>query len=241
MAVMPSGGPHARQAATDRWGKVSEEQVRTIIRLAGITGALALAACSGNDASMSDEFRKDLELASSTSPITLASSEAAAQVVSPIERTQPAPRRVANSQRVARHVPAPRSTPAPVEAEVADVSEEIEEAPVYVAEAPVEEAPLPSPRPQPVASVGVGRGSGDDGIGDRGIGAGDIIAVVLRGGHGGIDECDPRVDGRRGRVHTAVNNRIPIIGTFPGGGRIQGTFPSGRLTASLPGRGRVRF
>jgi hypothetical protein len=41
----------------------------------------------------------------------------------------------------------------------------------------------------------------------------------------------------------AVNSRMPpVIGTFPGSGRIQGTFPGGRLTASLPSVGRrVRF
>ena len=222
--------------------------MRTIIRLSGIGAVLALAACGGNDVAMSDDFRKDLELAASTSPITLASAQTGPQVVSAIERTAPAPRRVTSSQRVARHVPAPRSTPAPVEVEEADVIEEIEEAPVDISETPVEVASLPSPRPQPVASTGIGSGNGDIGTSRRGgIGAGEIlagagiIAVVLRGGHGGIDDCDPRVDGRRGRM--AVNNRMPpVIGTFPGSGRIQGTFPGGGLTASLPSVGRrVRF
>ena len=216
--------------------------MRTIVRLAGITGALAVAACSGKDIAVSDDFKKDLELASASSPINLAESQPAAQIVSSIERTAPpALRRVAQSQRVVKHRPAPRATPAPVEVEQADVSEEVEPAPMEVSPTPAEPAPLPSPRPQPVASSGGDLGEGPIGRDDGAATIGTIIGVVLRGGHGGIDECDPRTDGRRGRVNTAINNRIPVIGTFPGG-RIQGTFPgSGRLQASLPNSGRVRF
>ena len=216
--------------------------MRTIVRLAGVTGVLLVAACSGKDQVADDEFRKDLELASTASPITLQNSQARAQVVSAIERTTPpAPRRAAPSQRVAKHTPAPRSRPAPVEVEEADVSEELEPMPVEIAEAPVEAAPLPSSRPQPVASSGGGTYEGEIGR-NRGSSVGSIIGVVLRGGHGGIDECDPRTDGRRGgRGSISINNRIPVIGTFPAG-RIQGTFPgSGRLAASLPRGGRVRF
>lgn len=214
--------------------------MRTIVKLAGITGALMVAACSGKGTAVSDDFKKDLELASASSPITLAASQPAAQVVSSIERTAPpAPRRVAQSQRVVKHRPAPRATPAPVEVEQADVSEAVEPAPVEVSPVPAQPAPLPSPRPQPVASSGgIGEEPRGGGAGAEAIGT--IIGVVLRGGSGGIDECDPRTDGRRGRVNTAINNRIPVIGTFPG--RIQGTFPgSGRLGATLPNSGRVRF
>jgi hypothetical protein len=66
--------------------------------------------------------------------------------------------------------------------------------------------------------MGEGRGSRGVGIG---VGIGSVIGVVLRGGVVDGDECDPRTDGRPGRVHTAVNNRIPIgVGTFPGSGRL---------------------
>jgi len=219
-----------------------EEEVRTIVKLAGIAGVLLFTACGGKDPAVSDDFRKDLELASASSPITLATSQPAAQIVSAIERTAPpAPRRVAQSQRAPKHRPAPRALPAPVEVEEADLSEEVEAEPVEPSPAPVEVAPLPSPRPQPVASSGGSVGDGGLGRGDRGPGIGTIIGVVLRGGSGGIDECDPRTDGRRGGM-ISINNRIPVIGTFPGTGRIQGTFPgSGRLQATLPNGGRVRF
>lgn len=218
--------------------------MRTIVRLACGAGALVVAACSSNDVSVDDGLKKDLELAFEASPISLQAPQPAAQVVSDIERTA-APRRTAPSQRAVRRTPAPRRNPDPVEVPEADVAEEVEETPVEVASASPEIAPVSSRRPQPVRSDGIGRGA--DGIdgdirGDRGSGIGTIISVVLRGGIGDIDECDPRTDGRRGgRVHTAVNNRIPIVGTFPGGG-IQGTFPgSGRLQAALPGGRRVRF
>jgi hypothetical protein len=76
-----------------------------------------------------------------------------------------------------------------------------------------------------------------EGRGSRGVGIGDIIGVVLRGGVVDGDDCDPRSEGRgtrRGGI--LINNRIPVIGgTFPGSGRIGatlprggGTFPAGR-------------
>lgn len=213
--------------------------MRTFVRLAGAAGALALAACSGSD-KVSDDFMKDLERASTASEISLPAAQPAIQVVSSIERTTPpAPRRVAQSQRVAKHKPAPTREPAPVEVEQADVSTEVESAPVEPSPAPVAEAPLPSPRPRPVATTGGGAGEGQMGAGGRGdgIGIGTVIGVVLRGGVvSGDDDCDPRSERRRGRGTTiAVNNRIPIIGTFPGSGRIA----SGAM--NIPVGGRRRF
>jgi hypothetical protein len=214
-----------------------EKNMRTFVRLAGVTGALALAACSGKD-KVSDDLMKDLERASVASEITLPQSQTATQVVSSIERTTPpAPRRVAQSQRVAKHKPAPTREPAPVEVEQADVSTEVESAPVEPTPAPVAEAPLPSPRPRPVATTGGGAGDGNGGVGrgDVGIGIGTVIGVVLRGGIVDGDDCDPRSDGRR-RGGISINNRIPVIGTFPGSGRI-----GGGIGASIPSGRRGRF
>jgi hypothetical protein len=185
---------------------------------------------------MSDELKKDLDLASTSDGLALASSSAkGSQVVSAIERTNPpAPRQIAQSQRVVKHKPAPRATPAPVEAQKADVSQDVEPQPVVVANAPADPEPTQSPRPHPVempsgSGISVGRGGGSN------VGAvlGGILGVVLRGGIVvGDDECDPRTDGRR-RSPGSINNRIPTgIGTFPGAGRGGSTFP---------GSGRVRF
>ena len=206
--------------------------MRTIVKLACAAGALMTAGCSGADGAMNDDLRKDLEMAWSSDAITLAGADqnAGRQVVSAIERDAvPAPRRVAPSRRVAKHRPAPR-TPAPVEVAEADMDEEAE-APAEVTPAPAEPAPvavatLPSPRPQPV------------GDGDRG--RGGIISVVLRGGGVDGDDCDEHIlggrngrNGRGGRIGggmigagrigsgaiIAINNRIPIQGTFPGRSR----------------------
>jgi hypothetical protein len=221
-----------------------EKNMRKIVSLAGIAGALALAACSGKSTT-NDDFKKDLERASSASEITLPTGQPAQQVVSSIERTTPpAPRRVAQSQRVAKHKPAPTRTPAPVEAQNADVSNEVETAPAEPAPAPVQEAPLPSPRPQPVAQTGTGGGDGSmgRGRGDIGTGIGTVIGVVLRGGVVDGDDCDPRSDGR-GRGGIAINNRIPVIGTFPGSGRIGSAIGGavlGGVINSTMGGGRGR-
>lgn len=207
------------------------------VRLACAAGVLVVAACSGSDGTVDDSLRRDLELAATETPITLANAESGAEVVSAIERTAPAPRRPAPSRRAVKYTPAPRAEPAPVEVEQAAVSEELEAGRVDIIEVPVEVATLPSPRPQPVTPSGVGDVSSDGGGGS----IGDVIGVVLRGGRVGIDKCE-RHDGGDRRGTIAINNRIPVVGTFPG--RIQGTFPgSGRIQASLPrsGRGRTRF
>lgn len=217
--------------------------MRTIVSLAGVAGVIALAACSSKDSSMNSELRKDLELASTASPIELPVVQPASQVVSAIERTAPpAPRKVAQSQRVAKHKAAPRGILKPVEVSRPEVAVAIEPEPAAPAPAPAEVSPLPSQRPRPVASSGgggYGDGSMGDGRGDRGAGIGSIISVVLRGGVVDGDECDPRTDGRRrGGVNTAVNNRIPVIGTFPGSGRVGGAVAVGGM---ILGRGRSRF
>ena len=198
--------------------------MKTRLVLIGAAG-LIVAACSGKSKSMSDDLKKDLDLASTSDGLTLAGSTAkGSQVVSAIERTTPpAPRRVAQSQRVVKHKPAPRTPPAPVEAQVAEVTEEVVPQPLVETPAPTESAPAASPRPHPIempsgSGVQVGRGGGSN----TGAVLGGIISVVLRGGGVDGDECDPRTDGRRGRVPISINSRIPVIrGTFPGSGRVR--------------------
>lgn len=209
--------------------------MRKIVSLAGIAGALLVAACSSKTGVMSDELKKDLESASTSNAINLATSQQAPgnQVVSAIERTTPpAPRQIAPSQRVVRHHAAPKGPPAAVEVQRADVSPAVEPQPVEVAPAPVDPAPLPSPRPRPIASSGGGNDEGRASGGGIGSILGGIFTVVIRGGGVDGDQCDPRTDGRR-RGPMSVNNRIPVIGTFPGSGRIGG--------GGFPGGGRTRF
>jgi len=227
----------------DRLKRETEDTVRKIVSIAGIAGVLLVAACNSRDAVMSDELKKDLDAASTSNSINLATSQTPAnQVVSAIERTTPpAPRKIASSQRVAKHTAAPRGVRAPVEVQQAEVSPEVAPEPVEVAPAPVDPAPLPSPRPQPVASTTGGGGDrgGRDG-GSIGSILGGIFTVVIRGGGVDGDACDPRTDGRHGG-NTAINNRFPVgVGTFPGSGRVGGgNYPTtGRGVGGPIGRGR---
>lgn len=244
---VPFSGMHFRRSDSimgpdDCLKRETEDKVRKLVSIAGIAGVLLVAACNSKDAVMSDELKKDLDAASTSNSINLATSQTPAnQVVSAIERTTPpAPRTIASSQRVAKHKAAPKGVPAPVEVQRADVSTQVEAQPVEVAPAPVDPAPLPSPRPQPVASTTGGGDRQGRGAGSN-IGSilGGIFTVVIRGGGVDGDACDPRTDGRHG-PNTAINNRLPVgVGTFPGSGRIGGNYPStGRGVGGPIGRGR---
>jgi hypothetical protein len=211
---------------------------KSYLFLAGASAVL-LAACSGDKkASINDDLKKDLELASSSDGIALAngSPNAGQQVVSAIEQTAPPTRQQAPSARVRHHKPAPKSPPQVVRTQApATVAQNETQS---VAPAPAEDPTPVSPRPQPVAvSYPSGPSSGgDDGRvsrGGSGVGAvlGTILGAVIRGGIvvGDGDNCDPRTDGR----HSQVNNRMPF--PLPGrpGGRFSrsgsGSIPIGRL------------
>jgi hypothetical protein len=201
---------------------------KSYLLLAG-AGAVLLAACSGDKkASINDDLKKDLELASSSDGITLANSSpnAGQQVVSAIERTSPPARQQTPSNRVRKHKPAPKSPPRVVRAEApATVTETVQQS---VAQQPNADPTPVSARPQPVAvSYPSGPSSGgDDGrvsSGGSGAGAviGTILGAVIRGGVvGDVDRCDPRTDGRRGRGGILINQRVPV--GFPIPGRIGG-------------------
>src|SRR5258705_13481537 len=91
---------------------------KSYLLLAG-AGAVLLAACSGDKkASMNDDLKKDLELASSSDGITLANSSpnAGQQVISASEQTPPPPRQQAPSARVRHHKAAPKAPPQVAEA-----------------------------------------------------------------------------------------------------------------------------
>ncbi|HEX9084762.1 MAG TPA: hypothetical protein VF836_08495 [Gemmatimonadaceae bacterium] len=211
---------------------------KSYLLLAG-AGAVLLAACSGDKkASINDDLKKDLELASSSDGITLANSSpnAGQQVVSAIEQTAPPARQKAPSNRARTHRAAPKSPPQVVRTQSPATVAQVE--PQSVSPAPVADDPTPvSPRPQPVAvSYPSGPSSGgDDGrvsSGGSSVGAvlGTILGAVIRGGvvGGDGDNCDPRTDGRHGQ--TLPNNRIP----FPVPGRSGGIGRSGVSIGGFP-------
>ena len=202
---------------------------KSYLLLAG-AGAVLLAACSGDKkTSMDDDLKKSLELASSSDGITLANSSpnAGQQIVSAIEQTAPPTKQQAPSSKVRRHKPAPKSPPQVVATRAPATVVHNEEQ--TVAQAPVADPTPVSPRPQPVGvSYPSGPSSGgDDGrvsSGGSGVGAvlGTILGAVIRGGvvGGDVDNCDPRTDGRHGRViYPNGSNRIPVY--LPG--RMGGT------------------
>jgi hypothetical protein len=201
---------------------------KSYLLLAG-AGAVVLAACSGDKkASINDDLKKDLELASSNDGITLANSSpnAGQQIVSAIERTTPPARQQTPSTKVRRHRAAPKSPPRVVRTEAPATVTETEEQ--SVAQQPNADPTPVSARPQPVAvSYPSGASSGgDDGrVSSGGAGAGVIIGTILgaviRGGVvGDVDRCDPRTDGRRRGGSTIIlggrSPQLPIPGRIGG-------------------------
>ena len=203
-------------------------------------GAIAMAACSGDKkTSMNDDLKKDLELASSADGITLANSSSATQdVVSAIERTTPPVKQPTPSNKVRRHKPAPKAPPREVTTETRAMVAQIEEQ--SVAPEPAADIPTPvSPRPQPVlvSFSNAPSSGGDDGRVSTGSSAGavlgTILGAVIRGGVvGDGDQCDPRVDARRGRptYPILINQRIP--------GRVGGGRSGSPMGSTIPMPGR---
>ena len=176
---------------------------------------------------LSEDLKKDLAVASApaTELATAPTSYQRMRFVSDVERARantPAKVRVATKRRtppVRRPEAVAKPAPDVVEEPTVKANEEVAMAPAPepVQAAPVSEpvviAQQPSePAPVPVATPGNGRvgdGIGDGELGERrrgrgigglgGILGGMIGAVVIRGGHGGVDKCDPRTDGRRNR------------------------------------------
>ena len=186
------------------------------------TAVAALAACGSDSDGMSEELRKDIDLAASSSGLELATSYGGQQIVSAAERIPPSPRRLAASERARRPRPAPEAPPEVIEEPTEEMSEELEPQAMETSPVATEEAPPVAPRPVPVqvsypGGYGGGRMGGGIGVGTT-IG---VISVVLRGGGVDGDRCEEhermrRNGGRSSRPPIAISNRLPVIrGTFP--------------------------
>jgi hypothetical protein len=176
--------------------------------------ALLLGACGPRGeqtADLPDDLKKDLA-AASTSSGELAQAPALQgarrmRFVSDLEqvkRSAPEKRRAAKhpTPPMAHHqmaaAPATDDAPAPASAEESPAP-----APAVAAEMPMEpvtasaQGPAAAPASAPAAAPSeVGAGDRGSGGGLGGLLGGIIGAVVIRGGHGGVDHCDPRTDGR---------------------------------------------
>jgi hypothetical protein len=219
--------------------------MRTDLKVATLSLAFLVGACSRREeptATLSEDLKRDLATASVAGDLAAAPQKyQRMRFVSDVER--PKASTPAKSPKVARHTvkstvrrkpaPEPASEPMPEPAVAA-----VEESP---APAPPVSEPVPQPilisqRPSPDV-VNVPVTTGDGGMGERGrnggIGGGSrgvgglggmlggiIGAVVIRGGHGGVDKCDPRTDGRNRGPVTVVERPdfglpIPTGQTFP--------------------------
>ena len=225
--------------------------MRTDVKVAALSLAVLLGACDERReeaTGLSDDLKRDLAVASAAGELATAPrAYERTRFVSDVEMaraTAPAPRPVASKRRTAPvRRPEPVTTPA---------EEVVEEPTVASDEAPAPEptpvAVATETAPEPIvivqqpttetapAPIPVSTGRGDDGrtVGEGGIGerrpgggiagtlGGIIGAVVIRGGHGGVDKCDPRTDGRRGRG--GIISRRPDFGMPSPVGRP--TFPT---------------
>ena len=226
--------------------------MRTDVKVAAISFAVVLGACNTRQeqaTGLSEDLKRDLAAAAAPAG-DLATAPTAYQrtrFVSDVEMNRakkPAPKVVA-SRRKTRPVRRPEAVRKPAEDVVAEPNvasneehapapapvaapEAINTDPVVIAQQPTEPS---APAPAPTAGRGDdGRSVGQGGIGDRstggglgGILGGIIGAVVIRGGHGGVDKCDPRTDGRRRGGIGGVLDRPDFGLPLPTG---RPTFPS---------------
>jgi hypothetical protein len=200
-----------------------------------LASALLVGACGREQerpAGLSDDLKTDLAVAS-TAGGDLATAPRSYQrmrfvsEVEQLEASAPAKRIRASHHPVrlaARRAPAPdpsaEAAPDPVDA-MAEMPEPTAapsaEAPTPEPAAVIAQQPAPEPTVVPVGSSTEGS-AGNQGHGWGGLLGGIIGAVVIRGGHGGVDKCDPRTDGRaRPRVTDRPDFGLPLPTgrTFP--------------------------
>jgi hypothetical protein len=189
-------------------------KMRTIARL--VVPLAVFAAACGPDASKSsqigDDLKHDLEASSATlelasptanyKPMRFVSELEQTNNATPVERVR-APRHVATKNASTQDQQTESPTPeAPSEVQVAQTPSESPQSPTPSNDVPT--VPIVAPRPAalPVdypAADGSGRGRSGRGEGTTGIGIGDVIGVVIRGGGVGDDHCVPPRRGGRGR------------------------------------------
>jgi hypothetical protein len=180
-------------------------------------------------ASMTDDLKRDLQLASQTPNIQISPDEIAPKAK---QELAVRPKKAPDGPRVIRSQhPTVKASATPVEA--AEVTENVPQVQVTASspapsESPTPDAP-PMARPSPVPAQGY-PGAEPIPASNNGSTIGGIIGAVIRGGMiGDDDHCDPRGGPRRGGR--------PIGGDVYGGG-VFGGMGGGRM---IPVGGRPRF
>ena len=215
-----------------------------LVKVATLSLAVLAGACGTSkeqSATLPEDLQKDLAAASAPASdlATAPRNFEPTRVVSAMERgvtATTAKTIVATKKRTKPvHRPQPKSKPAESLADATEIGTSASlptptvtpsAAPVATAPEPVVIAQKPSAVPAVVPAANPD-GEGDGGMGARrrggGIGGlggvlgGIIGGVVIRGGHGGVDKCDPRTDGRRGGIFIErPTYGMPLpSGTFP--------------------------
>jgi hypothetical protein len=195
-----------------------EVDMRTECTVAALVLALGAGACGRTQektAGIDPDLQKDLATVTTqgTALAIAPQNYQRMRFVSSVEQVRnatPAKRPTKGRQAARAPHPSPRpmvamatEAPAPAATPQAAPSEE----PIVVAAQP---APEPAPAPVSQASD-EGMGRSDHGSGLGGLLAGIIGSVVIRGGHSGVDPCDPKTDGRgRGRMGGRPVFSVPI-------------------------------
>lgn len=220
------------------------ETYRKVVTLGLAIGAMACGTKKEQVATLDAGLQKDLAMVttSDTAFALAGQNNQRMRFVSAVEQVRPgvkgnSPSSTSTPARAPRHTPhapkahAPAPTPEPqvvAESDAPEPAPSVEQTP---APAPAPEpvvvatAPAPEPTPAPVGNSGEGTagGRGNRGGGWGGILGGIIGSVIIRGGMGGEDHCDPRTDGRNRRpVYPSVPiSQMPVNrgGVFGGHGR----------------------
>ena len=188
--------------------------MRTVWKGTALSFVILLAACGKRQepVALSADLQKDLATVSSGGDLAIApKSYQPMRFVSAIEQSRPiAPAKRPTTSHQRLHVVSHHNTWQPM----TDVASEptvttVAETPGTVS-TPEAAAPAPSitvapaPAPQPSNAPAGSSSGGTVGDHDQGGGLGGllggIMGAVIRGGHVGVDKCDPRTDGRRGGV-----------------------------------------
>jgi hypothetical protein len=181
--------------------------VRRLIQWTLVPVALVAVACRGEkptQARMTDELKRDLQLASATQDLKISPDEVAPKANQELALR---PKRAPNGPKVVRtEQPTVKASSTPVE--VAEVKTELPEIQVLASspspsetpntsDAPPLARPAALPAPTYPTAEAINVGSAGSGSGAGGV-MGGIFGAVIRGGRVGDDDhCDPRTDGRR--------------------------------------------
>jgi hypothetical protein len=194
----------------DRTSKsTAEVHMRTDTKVAALSLALFLGACGRRQeqtAALSDDLKRDLAAASASGGDLVGTprSYQPMRFVSDIERWKTsAP---AKQHKTSRHAVRHTASHQPATEPSVDVAPDpvvstasAAPAPPSPEEAPIDETPpaaAPHPSHEPASTSGGSVSEHGHGGGIGGLLAGIIGSVVIRGGRGPLDKCDPRTDGR---------------------------------------------